>query len=141
MQKDAAGVEQSLGAKEYFEQYWRYCAAVRNWLVGFGVGSCILLVSEKSGIFKDVSHEKKGNILIWLMIGIVVQIVLALVNKYIHWCVYWGMESKEFRKSIWYRAANRVSRWFLIDVCADVFSIVAFIIAGRMMLAGLLRTG
>jgi len=120
---------ESLGAKDYFEQYWRYCNAVRNWLVAFGIGCCILLISEKDGIFKDVSTQKKLDIVFFLIIGVISQILLALLNKYIHWCVYWGMENRNFEKSIYYKIAFKISSYFWIDVLVDVFTIFMFAIA------------
>lgn len=135
-QTKPAGASESLGAKDYFEQYWRYCAAVRNWLVAFGIGSCVLLVSEKAGIFKDVSQQRRTHIVIWLLVGVICQILLALVNKYIHWCIYWGMEDEKFRKGPCYRIAEKLSRCFWIDVLVDIASVFAFAIAIWMMFRG-----
>jgi hypothetical protein len=40
--------------KEYFEVYWSHCSALRNWFVVFGVGGCILFVSDKAAFFQRV---------------------------------------------------------------------------------------
>ena len=122
-------ISESFGAKEYFEQYWRYCTAVRNWLVAFGIGCCVLLISEKDGIFREVSIQKKIDIIFWLIVGVIIQILLALLNKYIHWCVYWGMEDKNFRKSWWHKTAWKVSSCFWIDVLIDLSTIIVFTVA------------
>jgi len=135
-QKEQTSTSESLGAKEYFEQYWRYCSAVRNWLVAFGIGCCVLLISEKSGIFKEVCEKKKIDIVFWLLVGVGAQILLALLNKYIHWCIYWGMEDNKFGKGWCYRAALKMSRCFWIDVLVDVLTVIVFTFAIFKMFFG-----
>lgn len=136
-QNEPTSTSESFEAKEYFEQYWRYCAAVRNWLVAFGVGSCVLLISEKAGIFKEVCEQEKIDIVLWLLVGVIAQILLAILNKYIHWCVYWGMENEKFGKSWCYKIAEKMSRCFWIDVLADVLTIIAYTVAIWKMFGGL----
>lgn len=123
------GSSESFQAKEYFEQYWRYSSIVRNWLVAFGVGCCVLLIGEDKGIFKDIDVEKKTDIVFWLIVGVIAQILLALLNKFIHWYVYRGMENKGFRECRRYKVASTLSNWFLIDVIADVFTVIVFVVA------------
>lgn len=131
-QSEPKNTSESFKAKEYFEQYWRYSAAVRNWFVAFGIGCCVLLMSENAG-FKEVSKENKANIVRCLLAGVICQILLALLNKYVHWCVYWGKENKEFGKSEIYQKAWRISTWFWIDVVADLLTVIVFGIAIHQM--------
>ena len=64
-------------AKAYFEQYWRYCSALRNWFVAYGIGGCVLFISDKAKIFQDLSAFTKAIVVIAFLFGVVAQILLA----------------------------------------------------------------
>lgn len=125
------------GEDDYFAQYWRYCAAVRNWLVAFGVGGCVLLISEKSGLFKDIVGQMRATILCLFMTGVIVQILLALINKWIHWYLYRGVGDPKFRTRWLYKTSDRISTWFILDIFADVISCAAYIVGAWMMFKNL----
>jgi len=118
---------------EYFEQYWRYTAALRNWFVVYGIGGCVVLIKERTGVFKGVCKETMADILFWFIAGVVAQILLALLNKYIHWGIYYGTGNKEFRGTDTYKLADMVSRWIKIDICIDLFTCGAFLYATWLM--------
>lgn len=117
------------GAREHFEIYWRYASVLRNWLVAFGVGGCILFVSDKAKIFQDVCHHKKVWIIASFMIGVIAQIVLALINKWTQWSLYRGEEKTAYQKTWMYKIADQISEKFWIDVLADLVTVIAFAIA------------
>jgi len=129
MEKKKESKQVSFGAKEYFEVYWNYCSALRNWFVVFGVGGCILFVSDKAVIFKECNKPIKIAIVISFISGVVLQILLAMLNKWIHWYIYWGEENQDFQESLIYQIAECVSTWFWIDVLIDLLTIIAFGIA------------
>jgi len=130
--------KESLGTKDYFEQYWRYCSALRNWFVIYGIGGCILFITDKAKIFQDIPFIFKSLVILLLFGGVAVQIILAFINKCIHWCVYWGDESESFGKSWLYRMAKRVSSWFWIDVAIDLITFAAFVYATLLVIITLL---
>ncbi|MBW8042467.1 MAG: hypothetical protein FVQ85_21075 [Planctomycetes bacterium] len=129
MKKKEEPKQVNFGAKEYFEVYWSYCSALRNWFVVFGVGGCILFVSDKAAIFKEFNKPIKIAIVISFISGVALQILLAMLNKWIHWYIYWGEENQDFQESRLYQIAERVSTWFWIDVSIDLLTIIAFGIA------------
>ena len=55
-------------AKEYFEQYWHYASALRNWFVVFGIGGAILFVN-KAEVFNDFNVVAKSTIMICFLSG------------------------------------------------------------------------
>lgn len=122
-------IRESSTAKEHFDVYWRYCSSLRNWFVAFGVGGCILFISDKAKIFQEVSQPIKVTIVVFFIVGVIVQIVLALINKWTQWHVYWGEENVDFQKTYRYKIFYKISNWFWIDMLADVVTVVAFAIA------------
>lgn len=121
------------GNKIYFEQYWRYCSSLRNWFVAYGIGGCVLFLSDKARMFGQVSPKSKVVILIAFIIGVVSQIVLAFINKIIHWYIYWGSEDEEFAKTWRYKVSGYLSECFWIDILADVITFFAFGVATVML--------
>jgi len=131
--------QESSEAEEYFDIYWRYCSALRNWFVAFGIGGCILFVSDKAKIFQDVSQPTKIWIVGSFVAGVALQILLALINKWTHWYVYHGKEEeekkgeKDFQETRRYKYAYWLSNVFGIDVLVDFLTIIAFSIATALV--------
>ncbi len=131
--------QKSSEAEEYFDIYWRYCSSLRNWFVAFGIGGCILFVSDKAKMFQDVSKPIKILIVGSFIAGVALQILLSLINKWTHWYVYHGKEEeekrgkKDFQETRRYKFAYRLSNFFGIDVFVDLFTIIAFAIATTLV--------
>ncbi|MHC4458062.1 MAG: hypothetical protein ACYS0I_13445 [Planctomycetota bacterium] len=122
--------ENGFEGKEYFDVYWRYSTALRNWFVLFGVGGCILFISDKAEMFKEVCQQTKRLIIGSFIAGVALQIFLVFMNKVTHWCVYYGkVENKDFRETRRYKFFHRLSNWFIIDFLIDVLTVIAFGIA------------
>ena len=136
-QRKSPDARKKLDEVDYFEQYWRYCAAVRNWLVAFGVGGCVLLISERSGIFKGISSEMRADVVRLFVAGVIAQLAPALINKWIHWYIYWGNADEKFRTSCLYRVSDRVSTWFFLDIVADLFTCASYAVGAWKMFVSL----
>jgi hypothetical protein len=117
----------------FFEQYWRHCSSLRNWFVAYGVGGSVLLLTDKARIFDQMRYEEKRCIIFSFAVGIIAQIVLAFINKVIHWYVYCGREDAEFAKTWRYEVSVCLSECFWIDITADIISFLAFGIATTIL--------
>jgi len=129
--------QESLDAKDYFEQYWRYCSSLRNWFVVYGIGGCILFLSDKARVFQGLTSTKKTIIVIFFLVGVIAQIVLAFFNKGIHWYIYWGKEKVEFQETKRYKVADYLSSVFEIDLAVDIITFVAFVVATVVLIVEL----
>lgn len=129
---------QSLITKDYFEQYWRYCSSLRNWFVAYGIGGCVLFISDNAQIFQKLSINTKVTVVISFIIGVAAQVILAFLNKWIHWCIYGGEEDDDFRQGRWYKYAKILSLRFEIDLVVDLITFVAFAVATVSLILGLL---
>jgi hypothetical protein len=69
--------QESLDTKGYFEQYWRCCSSLRNGFVAYGIGGCILFVSDKAELFQEMTLKQKGIVVIAFLVGVIDQVVLA----------------------------------------------------------------
>jgi len=68
----------------------------------------------------------------------VVQILLGGLNKYIHWCIYWGKEDEGFHKKWYYKSSNRISTWIVIDFVIDIITFVSFCVAAIPIIIAML---
>lgn len=125
-------------AKDYFEQYWRYCSSLRNWFVAYGIGGCVLFISDKAQIFQKLSINVKATVVISFIIGVAAQVILAFLNKWIHWCIYRGEDDEDFSKGRWCKYAESLSSCFLIDLVIDLITFFAFGVATVALFVGVL---
>lgn len=136
-ESESSNSQESLDAKDYFEQYWRYCSSLRNWFVAYGIGGCILFLSDKAKVFQGLTNTKRTIIVIFFLVGVIAQIVLAFFNKWIHWYIYWGKEKIEFQETKRYKVANYLSSIFEIDVAVDMITFATFVVATIVLIAEL----
>lgn len=79
--------------------------------------------------------------LISFIIGVAVQVILAFINKWIHWCIYWDEDDEDFRRGRCYKFSKSLSSCFLIDLVIDLITFVAFGVATVTLLVGVLVQG
>jgi hypothetical protein len=104
--------------QSYFDAYMEYNKALRNWLVGFGIGGPVLVLSNAE-ILRTVLRCGNKNVIFWsFSIGLFLQIVISFINKYVNWHSYNNFKSGEehfLAGKIW------------IDFIFDVASIICFL--------------
>ncbi|MHC4173501.1 MAG: hypothetical protein ACYST5_11240, partial [Planctomycetota bacterium] len=115
-------------SKAFFEQYWKHASALRNWFVVYGVGG-IAMIFTKPELFNQIENKIKLRIAIFFLVAVFAQILLALLNKWIHWYIYAGAVDEEFRCTKRYEKAASLSERAWIDGVADLTSIVSFLYA------------
>jgi hypothetical protein len=130
--------EDSIG---YFTAYSEYNRILRMWLVGFGIGGILTLISnEKIHQFLD-KHEliTSAN---YFAAGISFQVLIVLVNKVHLWCNYYakekGSKSKTIKKELqwFFDEMNLISEKFWIDILFDIVTILFYIFALLIVLSG-----
>ena len=122
-------------AEEYFEQYWKYASAVRNWYVIYGVGGIALLFT-KDNVFGAIDFKMRVKILIAFIAAVLAQVLVSLFRKWVHWGIYSGKEHNLSGKQ-WYLLAVRLSRWIWLDILCDLVSLVAFGYASYLLILAL----
>lgn len=85
LQQGAAEEAGGITREEWKEAYRSHSGSFRNWLVAFGVGVAVLLMSNDHVWKMMVASTRLPDITIYLLIGIAVQIFLALIDKYMSW--------------------------------------------------------
>lgn len=120
-----------------YEQYVRYADALRNWLIVYGVGGIALLCSKETPIDK----QKTGGIIIALIIAVLLQVVIALINKWFNLFAYLGEKEPNIKSHSWYKAV--ILRYpygnVWANAVADIISLGSFFYATYLLLRAITK--
>lgn len=110
----------------FYQAYSDHARILRTWLVAYGIGAPVLLVTNKdiSGALSMSGHARK--IALCFLVGVALQVLLATANKTTMWMLYRGEESEEFRLRKRYRISDWLSDQFWIDFLVDVLAMALF---------------
>ena len=118
-------IEEKKQTEGYFEQYWRYASALRNWFVAYGIGGAILFIS-KGDLFTKFPPGTKKIIVSAFLLGVLVQVLLAFWNKMGQWCIYRGEDDPSYRNRKIYKFWDKATEWFWMDVSSDIVTFFSF---------------
>ncbi|MBI5464937.1 MAG: hypothetical protein HY966_08305 [Ignavibacteriales bacterium] len=123
-------------AEGYWDQYWKYSETLRNWLVVYGIAGAVpLMLGSKEIVTTQLPFEVR-KIAAWLFfIGVMMQVLLALLNKVINWYMSRGNDTQDpadaerFRSTLRFRFSKNVLNLFEIDIAVDAGTIALYLIA------------
>ncbi len=123
--------------KEFFDAYRDYAKDLRTWLLAFGIGAPALFISDK---FLQLQHiAGKRDEVRWIaslfLLGVVLQIMLVLINKYANYYSYAASDKPHVTPSRLSKAFQWVADKFWIDLTLDITAVVVFSFATLKMYA------
>ena len=119
--------------KLYFGNYAEYTKALRAWLVAYGIGGPVLFFTNKDASEKLSQSNDFNCVIILFVIGVVVQVILAFINKWASWHLYKGSIDPDHKETCIYRIWSKVNNQSWIDLILDMTSLVVFYIASMMV--------
>lgn len=135
----------------HFANYAEYSKTFRSWMVAYGIGGPVLFLLSKDAPEKISKSPNLNLIITYFILGVALQIFLALVNKWAAWHMYKGAFSKhqldvndpeynQYHLSKTYKIWQWVNGQSWIDLIVDVGAITLFSIATWLVLAILVGT-
>lgn len=135
----------------HFSNYSEYSKTLRSWLVAYGIGGPVLLLTNKEAPEKLANSPYLELIVSLFVIGVALQILLAFLNKWAAWNMYSGAYDKHLdlmgsadcemrHRSLNYRVWHWINRQSWIDFCVDLGAMISFSIATWIALKTLLAT-
>ena len=121
----------------YFEGYVSFARTLRTWLVAFGIGAPVLLLSQEQLAVRFMASDKAALVTTCFLAGVGAQVLGALLYKTAMWYLYLGELKPAFKKSARYRASDRVSEAFVIESLLDLASIGLFGYATYLLISTL----
>ena len=110
---------------DFHESYTEYAKTLRAWLVAYGVGGPVLFLTQP-GIADRIKDSSQGALIVYLFLtGVASQVLIALVNKWVNWYFYSKANPNSKRNATIYKALDRLSESFWIDILADLVSLGA----------------
>lgn len=113
----------------YTKKYMEYNKALRTWFIAFGIGGPVIIFTNEAIYLKIAESGSARWITLLFLAGTALQIVIALLNKHISWCCYYGELNVEFRNTFTYKAMSWLNNQLWIDVALDILSIFVFTFA------------
>jgi len=120
---------------EFYHAYEDYARSLRTWFVAYGIGFPVLAVSNDA-VSKALTGSGSAKWVVGLfIIGVLLQVIEAGINKWCMWLCYEGEESVEAQNTRRAKCAYEVSTWWKLDVACDLGSAISFFI-GTWLLFG-----
>lgn len=110
----------------HFQNYSDYSRTLRAWLVAYGIGGPVLFLTNDSLAERVSSSGYANQIVVAFLVGVTLQVALALVNKWGAWHMYAGAGARKYQRTWRYRFWGYINAQSWIDFWVDVFSLVAF---------------
>ena len=124
-------------AKGYYSAYQYHSNLLRTWLVAYGIGGPVLLLTNDSLWGQLQASGEVNFIATFFLIGVALQILLAALNKAIMWTLYHGEVKLKFQTTKWYTMADRLSTQIWIDLVTD-FASMAFMAWATVTVFGII---
>ena len=119
--EDAAA--QGSDAADFYSEYAKSATTLRVWFVTFGIGGLYLLLTNSALLDKLKLSQSLIHISFLFLLGIGVQLFIAVLNKWVNWYNYYFDGDKE----TWFaRMIDTLSRQFWLDIFADITSCICF---------------
>ena len=113
-------------ASLFLAMYSDYSRTLRAWLVAYGIGGPVLFLTQEH-INSKVAESGQGRWIVYLFLaGVSLQILIALINKWVNWYLYAYEDQDEDAQPWHYRVASWICDKFYIDIVCDIGSVVAF---------------
>jgi hypothetical protein len=110
----------------YYAVYEEHARTLRTWLVAYGIGGPVLILSQEA-VWKQITKIGSLPLIAKLFLGgVVLQVVLAAVNKSAMWALYCGEVDREYAKTKRYKVGSWLSERYIIDLALDLSSMVLF---------------
>ena len=122
----------------FYEPYAHFSRTLRAWLVAYGVGVPVLLVSQEF-IAKAIIKAGTGGWITWLfLIGVAIQVLAALLYKYSMAYLYSAEMEPELNGTWRVKIAEWLSNAVWLEALFDLVSIALFVCGTFMVVTAVL---
>jgi len=125
-------------ADGYFQSYKQFSNMLRSWLIAYGIGAPILILSQDHiwDALKDSVLVKVAGVL--FLLGVLLQIVFTAFFKWAMWVVWMATDDENRRNTRSFKIADWASEKYFIDFVTDIGAILLFAVATIIVFAKIL---
>lgn len=123
--------EKSNDDSGFYEPYGSFSKLLRTWLISYGIGLIVFLVSQKTTVETLKKHPDQATTFFTILLaGVAVQVLAAFIYKYSMGYLYYGeLEGNEYKKKRRYKVADWFSEALFIELIFDAVTIILYIFA------------
>lgn len=110
----------------FFANYAEYAKTLRAWLVAYGIGGPVLLITNKELSAALKASAYRNDIVDLFLVGVALQVSLAFINKWCAWHMYVGEYESAYKSRTRYKVWSWLNDRSWIDMLVDGGSLVAF---------------
>jgi len=122
----------------FYEPYAHFSRTLRAWLVAYGVGVPVLLVSQQF-IARAIIKAGTGGLITWLfLIGVAIQVLAALLYKYSMAYLYSAEVEPDLNTTWRVKTAEWLSNAVWLEALFDITSIALLVCGTFMVVAAVL---
>ena len=114
---------------EYLQAYGDHSKELRTWLVAYGIGAPVLLMTNDALAIAVRASGDAKCIAFSFLAGVVLQVILSSINKGAMWSLYYGETQPTFKKSRSYKVSYWISERYAIDLLVDLATMALFAFA------------
>lgn len=125
--------DRDLAGSYYYSAYEQHSAILRTWLVAYGVGAPVLVLTNEK-VWELLRQSGDSRFIAGcFLLGVVLQVIMAALNKVLMWSSYYAEENDDYAATRRYVLTEVMRGQFWIDFLVDVFSILLFVTATYRM--------
>jgi hypothetical protein len=113
----------------HYLAYLEHARTLRTWLVAYGIGGPVLILSQDSLWKRLMASGHLPRIATLFLIGVALQVFLAAVNKNAMWAVYYGTIEPSYKQTYRYKIGEWLSSQYTIDFALDLATMILFAVA------------
>ena len=135
-EKYKKGDSELIDNDEYFRVFEEYSKTVKGWFIAYGIGAPVLFLTQEKVSEKIIESGEAKLIVLLFLSGVVIQVFIALVNKWNNWYIYLKYDnSKEYNhQGMLVTFCCKLSRQVWIDILIDILSFCLFFFATAKVL-------
>jgi hypothetical protein len=110
----------------FYKSYAEYSKTLRTWFVAYGIGGPVVLLSNNRAWGWLVASGVVFRMGLLFLLGGVLQVISALLNKHAMWYLYVGEYKTATKNESSWKLADKYSDQGWVDVLIDVITLVLF---------------
>lgn len=112
---------------EFYEVYSGYSKSLTGWLIAYGVGFVVLLITNESLLRMVIQSKAALTVVLTFIGGVLCQVILVLLNKYVMWLNYQRLNDGVDKKTKFQECYIVLSKQIWIDVMLDALSVTLYV--------------
>ncbi|NIM49041.1 MAG: hypothetical protein GTO22_07250 [Gemmatimonadales bacterium] len=129
MSDDTTPQDNQTTPNEYYRAYEGHSRTLKTWLVAYGIGAPVLLLTNETLWRAVAASGESQRIGLFFLAGVALQVIVAAVNKVLMWASYFGQINPAFRGSRIHGLVAWLRTKFWVDLLVDAVSMLLFVVA------------